>query len=354
MRFLSWSCRHHNDTIFSFLLILLFHFDLVISIYHDGVGVQKRRDALEAILGNVGDLFKIDWKEINKDFGTRLPASSSASDSNCSIPQPAYWSNPALEEFRKKVQGVGEARIYGNDKASITAPPKPLTTPPFKYYLPYDTKQACNIFGPTCQTGPATVNSSVYGCKSTSTILPCSSYLAAQSTYLGSFNPGDKLWLDWRRIFGRSPECQSYASVFTNHGTYSFSDCPAGSPVQTAANILPNEIPPGMFGQDFMRGDGNENGGKWKDKEVIYQQIGMVNEQMCCGNCTVKVPEVEVFYFPDPKANEHCESHNRRVGFVGTGDDLIELDDYVLPNRKALQNLQANGISTMIVSSHTL
>ena len=77
------------------------------------------------------------------------------------------------------------------------------TLAPFSYYIPYDAPQACDIYGPTCQTGDITVRVSVSECQSSTTSLPCSSYLAAQAQYLDHFQYKippfyDKIPWDWQ------------------------------------------------------------------------------------------------------------------------------------------------------------
>lgn len=350
----------HYKHVIQLLILLSFLGVCIEGAYQDVIGVKKRADALEELLNEIQTFARLDYGALNAaaNLPTGIPASSTASDGNCSIPQPDIWSHPQLDALAANLAqfdtGSDKYRSKVDNNPPITAPPSPTTSLPFRYHVPYNHSQACNIFGPTCQKGMVTVDASVYGCKTTSSTLPCSSYLASQSHWLGDFNPGDPSWLEWKKRFGRSPECKSYASVMKNYGTYTFSGCPADQSAQAARNTIPNAIPPGIFGQDFFRGDGNNHDVKFRGQYKYQHQIDMLLEETCCGNCTAKVPEVEIFYFPDPKAAEHCERQGRKIGFVGSGDRLTKLDDYVLPNTKALQNLREDGISTMTVSGHTL
>lgn len=159
----------------------------------------------------------------------------------------------------------------------------------FSYIIPYGKTQDCNIYGPLCQTGSITVGVNLITTTST-TVLPCSSYLSAQAAHLEWENdpvsPSDEdLWSnscydyppdlsDWILSFGRSPECRSYAEP--GRGQYTFSDCGARNTVfQTAAesgnSSYSSQIPPGVsryFNPDY-RGS-------------------------CCGNCSLDIPEVRL------------------------------------------------------------
>ena len=59
------------------------------------------------------------------------------------------------------------------------------TAPNFPYIIPFGQTQECDIFGLACQTGSITVGMDLTTATIT-TVLPCSSYLTAQSSYLVS------------------------------------------------------------------------------------------------------------------------------------------------------------------------
>ena len=178
----------------------------------------------------------------------------------------------------------------------------------------------------------------------TTTVLPCSSYLSAQSQYLHvSASVASNLpWLylpqlwdlgrnDWGPDFGHSPECRSYADEFIN-GRYTFSSCGTQDTViQTTswvhtsmfANVtLPSQIPPGLM-------------------RVFTPD----NQGFCCGNCTLwDLPEVRLYYFPDGDTIgcQKNQSFNASASTSSAGN-LV----------KRMQSLVAAG-SVAVVSGHTL
>lgn len=167
----------------------------------------------------------------------------------------------------------------------------PYATSPFSFFIPYNQTQSCDIYGPICQTGSITVAVSLNNTKSTSTTLPCSSYLTSQSAYLDAFNnpeqPGANFpfWpTAWQINFGRSPECSSYAHAFDRGDQLTLSGCGVNNKVIPAFQDgeLPSQLPPGVL----------------RHHEFLHYQ--------CCGNCSLDVPEVRLFYFPDPNAASYC------------------------------------------------
>ena len=153
---------------------------------------------------------------------------------------------------------------------------------PFPFIIPFSQSQRCDIFGPICQTGLITVGVSLAG-STTTTTLPCSSYLTAQAAHLlsGNLESGGLITLqdarEWLTAFGRSPECRSYAEVYQNQAQYTFSDCGSRNTIIQASEglSLPTQIPPAVVDR--------------------FRPL----DYACCGNCTLIVPEVKLFYFPD-------------------------------------------------------
>ena len=170
-------------------------------------------------------------------------------------------------------------------------------------------------------------------------MLPCSSYLSAQSAHLEYLidpsYPQDALWtLDfdqedtgagkWVVNFGQSPECRSYAEAMSR-GQYTFSECGSRNTViQTAGGLgfdYPSQIPPSVaryFYPDDELGQGT-----------------------CCGDCSLDTREVRLYYFPDQTVV--CD--NQTTNTTST-----------LPARsigKRIRSLIPDG-SIAIVSGHTL
>ena len=170
---------------------------------------------------------------------------------------------------------------------------------PFSYIIPFSQSQKCDIFGPICQTGLITVGVSLASSTTTTTTLPCSSYLTAQAAHLLSakVESGGHITLEdareWLTAFGRSPECRSYAKIQRNEEYYTFSVCGNSNTIIQASEqfSLPAQIPPGVFNR--------------------FRPL----DYACCGNCTLIIPEVRLLYFPDPAAPqcEHQASNSSAV-----------------------------------------
>ena len=164
----------------------------------------------------------------------------------------------------------------------------------FPFLIPYNQPQECKIFGPICQTGSVTVEVNLTS-TTTTTTMPCSSYLTSQSSYISNFNyfPDaiKAYWpAEWQAGFGHSPECTSYADIWESQGKYTFSNCGSNDAVVPASLgvILPPQIPPGVLRQIQFQ---------------VYK---------CCGNCTLDVPEVRLYYFRDETGttnNDSCQTN---------------------------------------------
>ena len=220
--------------------------------------------------------------------------------------------------------------------ASDQVYPNTSSTSVFSYIIPFGQKQDCNIYGPICQTGTITVGVNLTTA-TTTTVLPCSSYLRAQKAYLEYENyPGvpadDYLWenhkwyldypilVNWDISFGQSPECRSYAEARAQ-GKYTFSGCGSSNTVVQASEVLPSQIPPGL---------------------VRYWDPGST-AGTCCGDCSLDVQEVRLYYFLD-KMTIDCQQ-NQTSNFTST-----------LPARnlrKSGHSLVVDG-STAVISGHTL
>lgn len=161
----------------------------------------------------------------------------------------------------------------------------------------------------------------------TTTTIPCSSYLTAQAAYLlttaGLESGGDvtlKEPIEWLTAFGRSPECKSYAEVHRNGEQYTFSDCGSKDTIIQASEgfSLPTQIPPGVVDR--------------------FRPL----DYACCGNCTLIVPEVRLLYFPDQAAPQ-CG--NRSL------DSSTNVSAGAI--NKRVQSLNKTG-TTAVLSGHTL
>ena len=174
----------------------------------------------------------------------------------------------------------------------------------FSYIIPYDRTQDCNIFGPICQTGSITVDVNLTTAVATAaTVLPCSSYLTLQSYYLEAPIAGDldvvgvDLWAlpdHWGVSFGRSPQCTSLAQAYSS-GQISISNCGDRNTVIHSSLISIIE--------------GGSIDLKPADMQSLMQPPGVLRAfdmnywGTCCGNCTLDIAEVRLYYFPDESIN---------------------------------------------------
>lgn len=195
----------------------------------------------------------------------------------------------------------------GQNSAVPTIEPAPYGSSNFSFYIPFNQTQPCDIYGPICQTGSITVGVSLAATRTTSSTLACSAYLAAQSTYLSNFeNPGQPganfpFWPpDWTKGFGRSPECRSYAHAYQHKDQLTLSGCPNDAVVSAyQTGKLPSQLPPGVL---------RRRGFDW---------------WQCCGNCSLNVPQVRLFYFPDPDAASYCAGRKNASTSAGNATHPI-------------------------------
>ena len=149
----------------------------------------------------------------------------------------------------------------------------------------------------------------------TTTVLPCSSYLSAQSAYLDLDDPtnvddihrasGCFPW-DWQKHFGRSPECKSFAQAYSS-SEYTISGCGSRNTLISSSDLAivlnendpfhytfcPTMIPPGVvrqFSPDYL--------------------------DSCCGGCKLDAAELSLYYFPD-KSSAECQ-HNETLNSTST------------------------------------
>lgn len=162
----------------------------------------------------------------------------------------------------------------------------------------------------------------------TSTVLPCSSYLSAQSTWLENDETGlNNDWAgpqiaNWDLFFGQSPQCRSYANALSR-GQYTYSHCGSSNTViqsSSGVNFYGSlQLPP------------------------IFRYFSPEYTGSCCGNCSLDIPEVRLYYFPDGTT---IDCHNNQTS---------NFTSAVLPRNveKRVHSLIANG-STAIYEGHTL
>ena len=211
--------------------------------------------------------------------------------------------NTSFSAHRSSLYGIvkqpSATALMANDSGQLY--PNSSSISAFSYIIPFHQRQDCNIYGALCQTGSITVGVNLTTATATATtVLPCSSYLSSQSTYLASENyPGDLNGYffpedlsdgsdlsNWDIKFGQSPECRSFAEAWSQ-GQYTFTGCGSGSLVVEAGQYsdFPLQVPPG-----------------------VLRYGGHGSTYMCCGNCSLDIPEVRLYYFSD-KTSIDCQNN---------------------------------------------
>lgn len=160
----------------------------------------------------------------------------------------------------------------------------------------------------------------------TTTTLPCSSYLTAQAAHLLSakVESGGHITLEdareWLTAFGRSPECRSYAQIQRNEEQYTFSVCGSRNTIIQASEqfSLPTQLPRGVFDR--------------------FRPL----DYACCGNCTLMIPEVRLLYFPNEAAPQ-CEGRSSNSSAIVSASAI----------NKRVQSLNHTG-SIAVLDGHTL
>ena len=171
--------------------------------------------------------------------------------------------------------------------------------------LPSDQAGNCDVFGPLCQTGTATISLNIREATTTS-VVPCSSYLAAQSSWIslhltdGERDLGGASKSSWISSFGRSPECTAFArAVYSDHvllesARPSLTGCPSND--SGVLGPFQNYLPPALESSGYGR--------YW----------------LCCGGCTLNVPALRLLYFPDPSLS--CDQLNSTNSTITTRASL--------------------------------
>ena len=206
------------------------------------------------------------------------------------------------------------------------------TVPPFSYIIPHGLSQECDIYGPICQTGSITVGVNLTYATTTS-VLPCSSYLKAQSQYLQPPDNSDydiilDWWDapdDWAASFGRSPECKSYAEAFSRQ-QLTLSGCSTSSVIP-----LPDQAPE----EDLSY--------PWQIPPGVIRRFSPEYTGYCCGNCSLDLTEVRLYYFPDSTITDCHNNTSFNHSSVSSSRNLVKREHSVI----------GDG-SIAVVSGHTL
>ena len=125
--------------------------------------------------------------------------------------------------------------------------------------------------------------------------------------------------MDWNINFGKCAECRSYAISIRQVQHASLGCGSSDTVIQTVGEVSYNyfpQLPPGVL----------RDGGT-----------------TCCGNCSLEIPEVKLYYFPDQTTTSCQNNQPLNITSILPSDNL----------NKRVHSLVASG-NTAIVSGNTL
>jgi len=196
-------------------------------------------------------------------------------------------------------------------------------------------RAVCNIWGPLCQTGSIVVGVSITNTTSTTTV-PCSEYLSAQAEsamhgYLANRGTKDddlyimELDHDYHSSFGRSPECKSYADHFPMAFDPAVETTTSENRVQHASRLRrgphgfhssadANLISKRSSSLTYSNCGSNQlNSPEYYIPPGISRSVvgfgGPFLDYYCCGDCTLRIDEIRLLYFPGPTTSNCSTSH---------------------------------------------
>lgn len=197
----------------------------------------------------------------------------------------------------------------------------------FSYIIPYGQPQECDIYGPLCQTGSITVTVNLANV-TTATVLPCSSYLTLQSSYvavvsaLREMAPFGYLSNTWYTSFGRSSQCTSVAQAYSR-GQITLSNC-GNKDTVIKTDLLSDGILPAILadpGEDTFL----------QQPPGVLREFGMNYWGTCCGNCTVDISEGRLYYFPDNTSTD-CPSDETYNSTLPSAGNLEKRGESIIAN----------------------
>ena len=147
------------------------------------------------------------------------------------------------------------------------------------FIRPSENNQACDLWGPLCQTGTIKVDVNLTS-TITPTTVPCSVYLSAQSysfttSLIQYYYLSTKDTATYLPSFGHSPQCTSFVNLIRQRPeTLSFSNCGSNQDTKSFYKQFP-------AGVDMSNND-------------------VPTQWNCCGlsNCVFDASPIELFYFP--------------------------------------------------------
>jgi hypothetical protein len=185
-------------------------------------------------------------------------------------------------------------------------------------------RAVCNIWGPLCQTGSIVVGVNITNMTSKTTV-PCSEYLSAQAEsamhgYLASRGKNDVYLMglddDYHLSFGRSPECKSYADHFPMAFDPAVEITTSEDTVQHASRLrrAPHEFHLSADANLISKRSGSLTYSNCGSNQLnspeyyippgisrsVYGFGGPMLDYYCCGDCTLRIDEIRLLYFPGP------------------------------------------------------
>ena len=234
-------------------------------------------------------------------------------------------------------------------------------------YGNYDTTTigSCDLFGALCQTGTIKALVNRNGTTSTTSVA-CSDYLSAQKYAYQSSHQNEGIGYPgaFAASFGRSPQCSSFSklslqSLALNGATQSYDT--------TIVSTWGASYYASIQSQDYSLAGYTLSGTSWIAPKAtplpgcpsnasafdtslypgaIHHYAGAGHEWDCCGFCVLRVPQLQVFYWPD-------QSINGSSGLNTTNATRTNPDPKAPHARKRAPSLVERGFATAIVDGYT-
>lgn len=175
----------------------------------------------------------------------------------------------------------------------------------------------------------------------TTTTVPCSYYLSAQAESamnqsMNQFRPK----ADYLASFGHSPECSVYAEDFKAQAREAYSDIFA---INTP--IVDDALKSAFHFSKCGSNVGTDPRAYLPRGVSITHIGGPFNDFYCCGACTLRVPEIRLWYFPassNPSCSRGSANTTSRNGLSSDHNQLNKRIKSIL-----------NG-STLVTDGYTL
>lgn len=242
------------------------------------------------------------------------------------VPVPCYAYISIWNSIEASKSNTSTSLNYPNTTTTSSVGYTNITTaalPSYPHFV-YDYKTtnigSCDLFGALCQTGTIEASVTYNGTTSTTTVA-CSDYLSAQKSKYQSMHPFEVISNadEFALSFGRSPQCSTFVRLSQQSAaldgatrTYppnSYYDAAYYSSVQLEDYSLAGYSLSGtvqIAPKPTLLAGCPANASVFDPSlypAAVHHSAGAGHTWDCCGWCLLRVPELQVFYWPDQVSN---------------------------------------------------